>query len=192
MSLAVLTGCASYNAATLATLPAEQSVYSQKNPGVVCAWKIFDQQDSEKYLGRDLISEGYIPVQMTIRNQSNDPMYLNASNFNIPLPSNVEIADKVHTSTAARVLGWGVPGLVIWPLLIPAVYDGLQSQKANQALDTDYASKVVREHTIQPHSNFNGVVFIPKELAGQPIETFLVNQRTSEKIACPMLEVSAQ
>lgn len=186
MPLMLLVGCASYEASMLTSLPVHSAVQSRQNPNVLVTWKIFDNQDSKTYLGRDLISEGYIPIQMTIRNNSADPMYLNPSNFSIPLPPINEVANKVHTSTAGRVVGWGAPGLIIWPLLIPAIYDGIKSKEANAALDADYLAKAIKEQTIQPHSSFNGVVFLPQQMANQSLEMFLVNQRTNEKVLCPL------
>lgn len=187
MPLMLLVGCASYEASMLTSLPVQSAVQSRQNPNVLVTWKIFDNEDSKTYLGRDLISEGYIPIQMTIRNNSADPMYLHPSNFSIPLPPINEVANKVHTSTAGRVAGWGVPGLILWPLLIPAVYDGIKSKEANAALDLDYSAKAIREQTIQPHSSFNGVLFLPKQMANQSLEMFLVNQRTNEKVPCPLM-----
>lgn len=186
-ALIALAGCASYEASMLTSLPVETGMQSIQNPEVLCSWKMFDKADSEKYLGRDLISQGYIPLQLTIRNASSDPMYLNPSNFNIPVPSIGEVANSVHTSTAARVASWGIPGLLIWPFLIPAIYDGIKSNEANAALDADYVSKAIKELTIQPHSSFNGIVFVPKDAAEQNIELFLVNERTYEKILCPLM-----
>lgn len=185
-ALAGLAGCASYEASMLSVLPVETSVQSLQNAEVLCSWKVFDEEESEKYLGRNLIARGYVPLQLTIRNASSDPMYLNPSNFNIPIPSVTEVANSAYTSTAARVVGWGVPGLLVWPFLIPAIYDGIKSIEANAALDADYAAKAMKELTIQPRSSFNGIVFIPKEIAQQDIELFLVNERTNEKIRCPL------
>lgn len=181
-SLILLTGCASYSASTLATLPAESAVESQKSPNVLVSWKAFDVSDCKRYLGRNVISEGYMPLQLTIRNNSTDPVYFNPQNFNIPLASVNEVASKAHTSTAGRVVGWGVGALFIFPLVIPAIYDGIKSSEANDALDADYEAKSLREHVIQPMSTFNGVVFVPQKYSYQNIEMFLVNQKTHEKI----------
>lgn len=187
-----LTGCASYSASMLTTLPVEEARPLHQNSNVLVSCKIFSQQDSRTYLGRDLIAEGYIPVQMTIRNNGSDPMYLNPANFNFVVPPVSEVANKVHTSTTARVMGWGIPGLIIFPLLIPAVYDGIKSNEANAALDADYLDKAIKEQTIQPHSSFNGIVFIPREQAGKSVEVYLVNQRTSEKVLCPLIGSSSR
>lgn len=121
-------------------------------------------------------------MQMTVHNNSSDVLYLSPENFNIPLAAAHDVSRKVHTSTATRIVAWGVPGLFIWPFLIPAVYDGIKSSEANDALDFDYREKAVKEQLIQPRSTYNAVVFIPKDQANQPIEMFLVDQKTREKV----------
>lgn len=182
-TMIVMTGCASYRANTLSMLPEENSIESKQNSDVLVSWKAFDKHDCQTYLDRDVISEGYLPVQLTIRNNSTDPMYLSPNNFNPPLSSANQVANTVHTNTSGRIVAWGLPGLFFFPLLIPAFVDGIKSNNANEALDADYATKALSEQTIQPHSSFNGVVFIPKENAVQKIEMFLVNLRTNEKVA---------
>lgn len=181
-SLILLTGCASYNASTLSMLPMDNAIHSTQEPEVLVAWKAYDKKDCEKYLDRNVLSEGYIPVQVTIRNGSSDPMYLSSNNFGVPVSSSNEVASKVHTSTGGRIAAWGIGGLFFFPLMIPAVVDGVKSSNANTSLDADYAAKTLQEHTIQAHSLFNGVVFIPKQYGDQNIEMFLVNQKTNQKV----------
>lgn len=182
-ALVLLTGCASYSASTLATLPADTVLESPKASDVLVSWKKFDRIDCKRYLGRDVIAEGYMPIQITIRNNSQDSLYFSPQNFNIPLAAANEVASKAHTNTAGRVIGWGIGSLFLFPLVIPAVYDGLKSSAANDSLDADYEAKALREHTIHPHSVFNGVVFVPHKYSYQTIEMFLVNQKTNEKVA---------
>jgi len=189
-ALILLTSCASYNASTLSMLPSEAAIQSVENSKVSVSWKKFDKEDCSTYLDRDVISEGYVPVQLTIRNNSEDPMYLSPSNFSTPLSSADEVASKVHTSTGGRIAAWGIGGLIFFPLLIPAVVDGCGSANANEALDIDYTAKVLKEQTIQPHSLFNGVVFIPKEHADQKIEMFLVNLKNNQKVAFSEIPLS--
>src|SRR5262249_24528461 len=160
------------------------AVVSEKNPEVCLSWRAFDRDDCNRYLGRDVIEEGYIPVQLSITNNSSDPMYLSLQNFSVPLCSYKEVANKVHTSTGVRIAAWGVPGLVIpfmFPLIIPAIVDGIGSSNANDALDADYEAKSIKEQMIYPRSAINGVVFIPKKYAEEKIKLFVVNQKTNER-----------
>ena len=180
-ALLLLAGCANYSASPLSSLALGDAVFSTQDSGVLASSKIFNKKDCQTYLGRDVLAEGYIPVQLTIRNSSEDSMYLSTDNFNIPLALPDRVAGKVHTSTVGRVAAWGVGGLVLWPLLVPAIYDGIKSNEANRNLDQDYQYKALKQHIIQPQSILNSVVFIPKGEINQPIEMFLVNERTQEK-----------
>ena len=191
-TMLLLTGCASYRASTLSSLPEEDGFESKQPSKVLVSWKAFDKNDCETYLGRDVLSEGFIPVQFTIRNKSSDPLYLSPNNFNIPIAPARQVASAVHTNTSGRVAAWGVGGLFFFPLLVPAFVDGMKSVHANEALDADYESKALKEQTIQPHSSFNGVVFIPKETAGTSVEMFLINLTTNEKIAFSEISLSKQ
>ena len=187
-TLVLLSGCANYSASSLSTLSSSAAVPSAKNSNITAAWKVFDKNDCQTYLGRNLLAEGYVPVQMTIRNQSEDPLYLSADNFSISLPSPARVAKTVHTSTGGRVAAWGIPGLIITPLLIPAIYDGILSSNANDSLDADYQSKALSDHIIQPHSHFDTIIFVPKGKIKQSIEMFLINETTQEKIVIPILK----
>ena len=180
-ALFLLAGCANYTASPLSSLSQDNAILSHQSSGIVASWKTFDKKDCQTYLGRDVLSEGYVPVQMTISNNSKDPIYLSADNFSIPLAPPLQVARKVHTSTAGRVAAWGAGGLIFWPLLVPAVYDGIKSSEANQILDDDYRFKALKEHTIQPQATLNSIVFIPEDQINQRIEMFLVNERTQEK-----------
>lgn len=180
-ALIVTTGCANYQAGALSMLPIE-SIESKHDENVSVSWKVFNERDCQTYLGRDVLSEGYIPLQLTIRNNSTEPVHLSPNNFSVPLASTHDVANRVHTSTEGRVLAWGISGLFFFPLLIPAFVDGLGSLRANKALNADYARKGLREEIIQPRGTFNGVVFVSKEYAGEMMEMFLVGQETNEKV----------
>ncbi len=182
-ALLFLTGCASYEASSLSTLCQDSPIITtHQNSDVSTSWKVFDKKDCKTFLGRDVLSKGYVPVQMTIRNNSNDPMYISPDNFNIALMPSDQVAEKVHTSTAGRVAAWGVCGLILSPFLIPAIYDGIRSSNANRSLDADYQFKSLKEHLIQPRATWSSIIFIPKKELNQRIEMFLVNDRTQEKI----------
>lgn len=187
--LILISGCAHYNPSTLCMLSTETAIPAKNNPDVLISWKPFNEDDCLDYLDRDVLSEGYIPVQVTIRNNSQDPLYLSPDNFSVPLSSPNEVSRKVHTSTCGRIVAWGVGGLIFFPLFIPAVLDGIKSIEANHALDADYAVKSLKEQVIQAYSVFNGLVFVPKQYANHKIEMYLVNQKTSQKVAFSEMEL---
>jgi hypothetical protein len=163
--LGVLSGCASYNAASLNSLDSEMiissSPLSAKEDDVVVVAKAFNRADCRRYLDRDVLKKGYQPVQLYIQNNSDSSYSFSLNRISLPCANYEAVADKVHTSTVGRILSYGIPGLIIaWPLLIPAVVDGIKSSEANELLDNDFASKVARDQTILPHSSLNKIIFV--------------------------------
>ena len=181
----LLSGCASYQAANLNPLLSDigiQKLQSSDTLPVTVAWKVFDQTDCKQYLDRDVIRKGYVPIQITVYNDSDHPLYINPEEFNVAIVPYRQVTSKAHTSTVGRVLAYGVPGLFLWPFLIPAVVDGLKSSEANEALDIDYTSKAIAETVIRPHSVFNGLIFVNKGYANSALEIPLTDRMTNDKL----------
>jgi hypothetical protein len=93
-----------------------------------------------------------------------------------------EVARKVHTSPDGRMAVWGIGGLIFFPLMIPAVVEGIKSSEANKALDEDYLSKSAKEHVIEPYTSFTGLIFVSKDHDYRSLEVSLVDQITKEKL----------
>lgn len=203
-SLALLSGCTpyvTYESTPLSLLPLEAPApgqaleapagalldagfASKTKEGVTVSWKFLDQEECRTYLGRDLLAEGYLPIQWTIRNNSPDPMTFGLDHFNIPLFDPDEVAASLHVSADDRVRRWGQGGAVhlFPPLMIPGIIDGFKTLRANEKLNKDYAAKSLKEKTIEPHSSLNGVIFTGQELPHPSIELFLINATTQEKV----------
>ena len=73
-SLALLAGCANYEASSLASLSEEKIIHAPNNPNITAESKVFNKKDCQTYLGRNVIAEGIVPVQITIRNYSEDDL----------------------------------------------------------------------------------------------------------------------
>ncbi|MBS0603730.1 MAG: hypothetical protein JSS60_01695 [Verrucomicrobia bacterium] len=156
-ALLLLSGCASYRAAPLSSLPSE----GYKKDDIIVSAKTFDKADCKRYLDRDVIQKGYQPVQLYIQNNSDSNYIFSLSRLSVSTARPDEVARKVHTSTVGRAVGYGVGALFLWPLAIPAVVDGVKSANANEALDNDFSSKTAMDRTIQAHSHFNKLIFVP-------------------------------
>lgn len=179
---ALLSGCASYRAAPLSNLSSEvvYSTQTPKNNDILVTARAFDKVDCKRYLDRNVISRGYQPIQLYIQNNSDHRYSFALNRIDLPYARQDEVARKVHTSTVGRVLGYGVPGLIVFlPLLIPAVVDGMKSSEANDALDDDFSSKVARDQTINPHSHFNKIIFVPVSDYQNSFNLTLVDQESN-------------
>lgn len=173
-----ITGCAHYQAKPLKNLviptqPKEQTVSF--------AYHIFSKSDCKRYLDRDVIGKGYQPIQIAITNNTNHCFRLSTDSFSIPIVGHEEVAEKVHTSTIKRATSYGVGALFLFPLIIPAVVDGVGSYQANQELDSDFDQKSMYDKIINPHSTINGLVFAPVEGFNPVFNFSIFDTETNER-----------
>ncbi|MCY3974634.1 MAG: hypothetical protein OXF02_03720 [Simkaniaceae bacterium] len=126
------------------------------------ATKKFTVADSKRYLGRDLLSKGYQPLQIKIKNNSSRSYEFSLSRFSQTCADVSDVINAGRTNTTARATGYGVGALFVWPLAIPAIVDGIGSSQSNDVVARDYSEKSAKNiNIIGPYSSFNKVVFIP-------------------------------
>jgi len=174
-------GCASYKAAALPILQPEFAPYSEDHNGVTVSCKAFSEFESKRYLGRNVQAKGYQPLQICIQNESKRYFVLTPQSINLPLIPAEDVAREVHTNTVGRATAYGVAGLFIWPLLVPAVVDGVGSSQANQKLDADYGGKGISQCIIQPYTTVNRVVFAPTSEYNGSFRITLLDRETRSK-----------
>ena len=178
---AILYGCASYKPAPMTHLQPEFAPYSETIENVTLACKPLSREECKRFFDRDIIDKGYQPVQMTIVNDSSRYILFSNQGISIPVCSPQEVAEKCHTSTVGRAAGYGVAGIFIWPLLVPAVVDGVGSSQANTKLDRDFNEKNMEQMVINPYATHNGVVFFSKTDYQDAFLIKLVDKETLQK-----------
>ena len=161
MLLLSLSSCASYNASPLCNPSPDliQTVFPED--GITIVSKAFTKEDCEIFLDRDVLAEGYQPIQLYIQNNSDRGYIFSLNRINLPVAPPAEVAEKVHTSTVGRAVGYGAGAFILWPLAIPAIVDGVGSSKASKRLDKDFSAKAARDQVIFPHSHLNSIIFVP-------------------------------
>jgi len=151
LSLVFLTGCASYNALPLNSMSSE--VIDVTKPAmrtdVTIAAKALSRSECIRYFDRDVIEKGYLPVQLYIQNNTKNAYVFSLNRVSLSVARPEVVAAKVHTSTVGRAVGYGAGALLLWPLAIPAVVDGIKSARANQALDADFDAKCAQDQIIR-------------------------------------------
>ncbi|CCB88132.1 hypothetical protein [Simkania negevensis] len=200
-----LTSCASYKARPLDTLS-----FNLEAPldNVYTSCKAFSKEDSNRYLGKNVLSHGYQPVQISIRNDSNDPFYLPVNGISLPIVDPEIIVKELEYSTAARTVamtGAGFVGanliaipsmLLLGPLgvLVPLatlvaapVVTGVKSSQANQQMEQDYNKKGVKDVYISPHTTINMLLFVSEDQYHPNFTITLRNTRTNDTLVVDML-----
>lgn len=172
-SILLFSGCAHYGASPMP--PILSRLVPDAPRGLTIVARKFNQEDCKKFLDRDVIRKGYQPVQLYIHNDTDTNYVFSLNRLGLVHADPIEVANKVHTSTMGRALGYGVSGLVLWPLLIPAFVDGAKSAEANRALDRDFLDKAASDQLITAHSDFNKLIFVPKDECPDKFNLSLAN-----------------
>lgn len=175
-----LTSCASYSASPLCNPSPDLIQVASRNEGISVASKAFNRADCNRFLDRDVLAEGYQPVQIYIQNDSDKNYIFSLNRITLPVARPEEVAEKVHTSTVGRAAGYGVGALILWPLAIPAIVDGIKSSDANDALDNDFVAKAARDQVIFPHSRINAIIFVPVHAYQNSYTLTLIDQESRQ------------
>ena len=175
-----LTSCASYSASPLCNPSPDLIQIAPRNEGILVISKPFNHLDCNKFLDRDVISEGYQPIQIHIQNYSNESYIFSLNRISLPVARPEEVAEKVHTNTLGRIVGYSVGALFFLPLAIPAIVDGINSSDANDALDNDFVAKAAHDQIIFPHSHLNSIIFVPVNAYQNSFTLTLINKESNQ------------
>lgn len=157
-----LTGCAHYKGKKLNRI--QPLTHDKRDQSIVAfSHTIFTKKDCNRFLDRDVIAKGYQPIQISLVNNTDRHMHFSLESFSFPCASVEEVAHVLHTNTTARAVGYGIAGLIVWPLIIPAIVDGIGSARSNDRLDMDFDHKGLRSQVIAPRATINGLIFVAVE-----------------------------
>ena len=174
------TGCASYRARSLPSSNPTSLANHETQDGLTVGVQFFNASESKKIFGVKKVSRVSQPTYIVIDNRTNDTYEFNKRTLNPTAIPAEEIASECNFNTAARATTYGVAGIFIWPLLIPAVVDGVGSSQANQRMENDYMYKEIKDDRISPNGLLNGVVFLGPMKDGEELTVRLQNIRTND------------
>lgn len=176
----LISGCASYRSARLPSSDPESFNTYQNQDNLKVVAKFFDSRESKKTFGVGKVFDKYQPVYIAIDNRTKSAYEFKKRMLNIQCVPAEEVAKTCGFSTVGRATTYGVVGLFIWPLLIPAVVDGVGSAQANDRMEDDYMYKEIKDDRIQPNGLLNGVIFLDKMKEGEALDIRLTNVDNNE------------
>ena len=177
----VISGCATYSAGRLPSSDVTTLKNMEDQDGLKVGVKFMEPRESKQVFGVDKVSELYQPVYIAIDNRTkNTYEFAKRTSINKQSVPADEVAKNCGFNTAARATTYGVAGIFIWPLLIPAVVDGVGSAQANQKMQSDYAYKEIKDDRVQSNGLLNGVIFVDKMKEGEEFVIRLQNVSTNE------------
>ncbi len=149
------------------------------------AAKTLHHSDCKVFLGRDVISAGYTPIQLAIENNSRRHLDFSTSKINLRTAPASMVAESVYFSVWAHAIGYGIPSLFCCGLLlIQACVDSMWAKEANEQILRDYLEKEIQVKTIIPGSSLDGLIFVPNNSYKNKLEVTLVDRYTLEDIVC--------
>lgn len=147
-----LSGCG-HNVESLKILPALRVTdNSNKTNEIVIAAKVLNSDDCVNHFGVDLISNGYVPIQMKIINLTSNEYILSPSYINLHLVSSGIISKLMHHNTSRFAWICSIPAfLLFWPAMLLVGGKSYDMYSANKNMDSiikrtsiDVDSKIVQ------------------------------------------------
>lgn len=181
VSIGFFSGCAKYTPHKF-QLPIGS--VNEKNGVQVIAEPLTDG-DCQHYFSRRPHTKGYQPIMLFVKNESNYPYILDAQDIDLHIEDRDHVAKNLHLNTVGRVVGWGLPGLFLWPFLIPAACEGVKSNDANTKLNNDFNQRVMSYDSrifVAPGASINKVLFVTLENYRNSFNVALENKQTNEMI----------
>ena len=158
LALIALPHCAKYK-----PIPLGKPFHHKEKGKVEVAAREFTPAEFKHYFDTSIDCKKFIPLQLFVHNKSDKSITLEAKNLNLTLLTTDKVKRKMHRSTAARTVGWGVAGALLFaPLIIPAIVDGVRSNNANTEIDADmdkYAFGSDSSIEIKPGVAINKIMF---------------------------------
>ncbi len=188
--LACLAGCARYKAEPLGKAVVH-GVAAPKSR-VSFAYHVFTKNDCKRYLGRDALAKGYQPILITITNNTRQYFRFSRDKISLPTVPTVKVARHMHTKTLERSMGYGVPGIVLWVLIVPALVDGVRSYVCNYKLDQDFARKELTDQLIGPFGTASGIIFVPKDKFSENFTINIIDAETDAVMTIHSDKVSGE
>lgn len=176
----LLQGCASYRAARLPSSDVSSFANHQNQGGLKVVVKFFNARESKKSFGVGKLYRKFQPVYIAIDNRTKTAYEFKKRMLSKQTAPAEEVAKECGFNTVGRATAYGVAGLFFWPLLIPAVVDGVGSSQANVKMEDDYMYKEIKDDRIQPNGLLNGIVFLDKMKDGETLDIRLSNIDTNE------------
>lgn len=153
--------CASYTP-QLVTLPRiDSAAASAEEQGLAVGVNPYlDPEKSTRVFGADLKQAGILPLQVVVRNRSQQRLTIHKMDFVLRLPEERDYAPASASAVAERlesyasVVGWTVAFGLVGYLLSSS-----QQQEANAARRADFRSKEFQDASLAPQQSAHGFLF---------------------------------
>jgi hypothetical protein len=139
--------------------------FVQELRGVQITAKKYVPNESRTFLAHDLYSLGYVPVELTIQNNTSNSYALSAASVPLACEKGKSVAWSVTKKSMPRSIGLKIAALFFWPLLIPDTMHSIHTYRSHQALSQDLTAKTLKEkdEVVLPYTSVKRVLYVKEE-----------------------------
>ncbi len=136
--------------------------FHSDDKGLSTMAKVYTSADSQDRFIKDLLSQGYVLVELEVRNQTNTAYELSQESLSLPHTTSKEIAWSFTKKAMPRSIGLKIASFFFWPMMIPSAIDSIVTYKSHRALKVDLGIKTLKKdgETILPYSVAKRFIFI--------------------------------
>lgn len=133
--------------------------------GLDLSARVYTPEDSKECLHRDLLSRGYIPVEVSINNNTGKAYAISGASVPMACATPSQVAWSVTKGSLPRSIGYKILGFFFWPFSIPGTIDSIRTYKGHRALVKDLTAKTLKEQDeiIPPYAAVKRVIYVKKE-----------------------------
>ncbi len=117
---------------------------------------------SEDEFIKSLRSNGYILLEIEVRNQTGKAYELSRDSISLPQANAKDIAWSFTKKSIPRSIGLKIASFFFWPMMIPSTIDTLVTHKNHTSLRRDLKIKTLKEdgETLLPYTSTKRFIFI--------------------------------
>lgn len=184
LSLVLVAGCRQKNVKLFPSLK-QAKTYQETRDNLSVTVKEFSHKETIDYFGVDLQSHGYQPLQVVMRNMSNNTFIIRPSYITVPLVSGKRIAQWMHYDTYSYVMWSSLPALFFWWPAVPCIIApaGLGMREYNRKITKNLKYRSLNNKDgleILPYETITKFMFVYASYYHAPFDISFLNKDTQE------------
>ena len=162
---------------------------SQK--GVQTSAKIYNDEQSKAYLNYNLLTSGFTPVEVTIKNHTGKSYALSAASVPLPCATSSDVAWSMTKKKIPGSIALKVASFFFWFLAIPSTIEGIATYRSHRALAKDLEAKTLKakDEIVLPYTTTTRVLYVKKD-GVQPTFSIALQEVDGEELLVIPTEIS--
>jgi len=170
------------------TLPTFTGVPSIEDEAVTISAKVYTAAESESVLKNDLLSRGYVPVEITIQNPTTHTYAISAASTAMSNAQPEEIAWKITKRSIPQGIALNIVSFFFWPFSILSTAHSIHGLKTHQAIVKMLTAKGLKQvdEIVLPYSMVKRILYIPENAFYRSFSVSMEETDSNELLVIPV------